>query len=93
MTRNPKAIKACRKPYCELCGSPAYGEPHHIISRGAGGPDHPLNLIQLCGQCHVKAHMGKIARMILLAIISKRYGMAAEQVLDAIYALMRGEAE
>lgn len=45
--RDPQAIKAARKPYCEVDGRPAFGEPHHVVTRGSGGPDHKYNLIQL----------------------------------------------
>jgi len=45
--KDPAAIKAATKPYSELSGKRAYGGPHHVITVGAGGPDHPCNLIQL----------------------------------------------
>lgn len=31
-------------------------ERHHIIPRAAGGPDHPLNLVDLCHECHTRVH-------------------------------------
>lgn len=41
---------------CALCDSTKYIQLHHIISRGAGGSDHPHNLITLCSDCHAAAH-------------------------------------
>lgn len=83
--RNPKAIAAIRKPYCEVCGRPAYGEPHHIITRGAGGPDHPFNLIQLCGSCHYeKVPAGKLSREYLFRIVARREGKTVEEIKDAV---------
>jgi 5-methylcytosine-specific restriction endonuclease McrA len=29
---------------------------HHIIPRGAGGPDELANLVTLCSDCHDEAH-------------------------------------
>lgn len=39
-------------PYCEACGRPVFGLPHHIKTRGAGGTDDPDNLLSLCAECH-----------------------------------------
>lgn len=47
---------------CRICGGKGiqkteYGhtiEVHHIIPKGIGGADHPLNLITLCNICHQK---------------------------------------
>lgn len=41
---------------CALCDSTKYIQLHHIIRRGAGGTDHPHNLITLCADCHALAH-------------------------------------
>lgn len=41
---------------CALCDSTKYIQLHHIIPRGAGGTDHPHNLITLCADCHAAAH-------------------------------------
>ncbi len=29
---------------------------HHLISRGAGGPDEKWNLLSVCQSCHVWIH-------------------------------------
>jgi len=49
-----KEIKQYMKdhPNCEACGNSAYGLPHHIKTRGAGGDDGPENLLRLCWSCH-----------------------------------------
>jgi len=39
---------------CELCGQPA--DTHHIVSRGAGGPDVPWNTLRLCWYHHGQFH-------------------------------------
>ena len=41
-----------KHPFCEACGKPAHGIPHHIRTRGAGGRDNPENLLRLCWKCH-----------------------------------------
>jgi hypothetical protein len=83
---DPAAIEAAKKPYCERCGAPAFGEPHHVVSQGSGGPDQKLNLIQLC-TCHDKAHRGLISKDELFSIIAKRERMTPEEVKDAVYAM------
>lgn len=85
--RSRATIRAMRKPYCEVCGRPAFGEPHHIRSRGAGGEDIPANLIQLCVHCHYgrkhsRAEAGFDGR--LIAIVAAREGLTPEQVRRAI---------
>lgn len=90
--RDPKAIKAARKPFCENCGGPAYGEPHHIIPRSCGGADHRLNLVQLCFKEHYGAvATGELKPEQLFAIIAKREGMAVEDVIREVNR-MRGKA-
>ena len=76
-TKNPMrhqaVIDECRRPTCEICGKPCCGEPHHIISRGAGGADIPENLIQLCGNCHRDVHSGRLDEDRLLWAVAHRY--------------------
>jgi len=40
-------------PICEACGAWVYPkkQPHHIVTRGAGGKDVPDNLLRLCHSC------------------------------------------
>lgn len=35
---------------CEICGRP--GDKHHIVHKGEGGMDFPLNVIYLCPRHH-----------------------------------------
>ena len=42
--------------FCEMCGKPASKTPHHLRTRGAGGPDTPDNLMSLCPICHTRIH-------------------------------------
>lgn len=68
--RDPKAVKAARKPYCEYCGR--YGPVivhHYNRTRGAGGDDIYTedgsgddNLISLCPECERKAHNAQISK-------------------------------
>lgn len=53
---------------CEGCGGPApfvaldgrpYLEPHHILRRADGGPDHPRWVAAVCPNCHRRVHSGK----------------------------------
>jgi hypothetical protein len=83
-TTNLLAIKEVRTTTCEFCGEPAYGEPHHIRTRGAGGPDIKENLIQLCGRCHVEAQEHKIKPHELIQIVAQRENTTPEQVYRAI---------
>lgn len=41
-------------------------------ANGAGGDDAENNLIELCGNCHVKAHSGEISKQELLKIVKNR---------------------
>lgn len=74
-----KVIKACRKEYCEVCGMQANIEPHHIYTVGAGGGDIKENLIQLCTDCHIKAH-ANYSREELLKIVAWREESTVEQI-------------
>jgi ribosome-binding protein aMBF1 (putative translation factor) len=67
-----KAIESVRKLYCEFCGRPAYGKPHHIKTVGSGGDDVPGNMIQLCTDDHTKAHTGQINKGTLREIVRRR---------------------
>lgn len=91
--KDPAAIKAATKPYSELSGKRAYGGPHHVITVGAGGPDHTYNLIQLTTEEHTKAHTGEIKRDLLLEIIAEREGVTVEQIKSALLKIMRGVTE
>lgn len=75
-----KEINAVRKNYCEYCGGPARGWPHHIKTRGAGGKDVRRNLIQLCDHCHELAQQYKIPRLELVTIVAHREGVPVEEI-------------
>lgn len=76
-------LKAARRDRCEYCGGPACGEPHHIRPRSLGGPDIPENLIQLCGECHLKADDYLITPLMLMRIVARREGRTLEEVMEA----------
>ena len=70
--KNKKLIDS-KKHNCEYCGKKnCYTNTHHIRSKGAGGDDTENNLIELCGDCHVKAHSGAISKEELLKIVKRR---------------------
>jgi hypothetical protein len=84
-----KAIARCReKGFCQICGHPG-DDVHHIVSRGAGGPDHIYNLIYLCRQCHKEIHDGKLERHWIFCFVSMREGKSIDE--NTIYEIMRGE--
>ena len=85
--KDKKAVKRCRKTRCEVCGGIASGDPHHIYSQGAGGPDIPENLIQLCFRCHYEeVPSGKLSRQELLEIVARREGKTVDEVESIIRA-------
>ena len=58
---------------CSVCFSTGPTEVHHIIPVSLGGPDSLSNLIELCLDCHAKAHYHrKIWRQRALEGIQKR---------------------
>ena len=58
---------------CEYCGKKScWTNSHHVKSKGSGGDDTKENLIELCGNCHVKVHIGEINKKELLKIIKDR---------------------
>lgn len=88
--KDSKAIEQARKPYSEISGKPVYGAaPHHVISVGAGGPDHRFNLIQTTDVEHIDIHKGLISRDFLFALIAVRENVTVEY-LKAEINRMRG---
>lgn len=78
--RDRKAIQSVHGNICERCGKWTTIEPHHIFTRGAGGRDIRINLVQLCTDCHIAAHDGGIQRDELLAIVARRECMSVDDV-------------
>ena len=88
--KDPKAIEAVRKPYSEISGKPTYGAaPHHVITVGSGGPDHPFNLIQTTGNEHVDCHSGKYSKDYLFGIIAEREGLTVEYIKHEVNRMRR----
>lgn len=84
-------LNLMRKSFCELCGSPASGWPHHIKTRGAGGKETRDNLIQLCGKCHDLAQQYKIPRRTLVEIVAKREGLTVEEIYEKYHWSLEGK--
>jgi hypothetical protein len=102
MKRNQTILDMFRHAHnCEWCGrqTPEGCDPAHIISRGAGGPDHPLNLIALCRgwhegdftSCHVRTHQGlEPTASQLFQIVAMREGWkCGEDVRLAVWKMIR----
>ena len=86
---------APRKGYtrCEWCGMDINikdhkQDPHHLIPVSAGGPDHELNLMMLCGPraewgCHFEAQNGKIS----LVNLADRHAILFPEIRDGVHLL------
>ena len=77
--KDPETIQACRKEHCEICPKRANIEPHHIFTVGSGGGDIKENLIQLCTECHIKAHAKGADKMALLAVVAWREDITVDE--------------
>ena len=87
--RSQRTIDKNRKALCEVCGRPAYGEPHHIIPRSLGGPDHKYNLIALCWDCHyVEVANGRLTKEQLFPIVAEREKVSEEMLRRKVAFLM-----
>lgn len=92
--KDKKSVKATKKDYCEYvdevtgirCGKRCYREPHHVESVGSGGPDIEENQIQLCDECHTKAHTAcrGYSKKWLYTIISRRMMKSLEEIINAV---------
>ena len=83
--KDPVAIEAARKPRSEISGEPTYrSAPHHIISVGSGGPDHPFNLLQTTALEHIQIHSGLYSRDELFQIVAEREGLTVEFVMSEV---------
>jgi hypothetical protein len=51
-------MKYCTDEACTVCGAHTEGgnDLHHVKTRGAGGTDHPWNLMPLCNLHHRELH-------------------------------------
>ena len=78
--KSKSTIEKTRKKSCEVCGSAQGCENHHVISRGAGGPDIPENLITLCKIEHTMAHNGQIPKDDLWDAIAEREGKPVDEI-------------
>ena len=83
---DPAAVEMVKNQWCEVCGKSTYSaDPHHVVSRGAGGPDSVLNLISLCGFCHYgRVAEGKYSKDFLFGIIAEREGVTVEYIKSEI---------
>ena len=90
--RSQSTIDKSRKPLCEVCGSPAHGEPHHIVPRSLLGSDVKENLIQLCHRCHyVDVANGTLTKEQLFPIVAKREKVPADELRRKLASLMNRE--
>lgn len=79
--------------HCEMCGHLRMVDmkldPHHLISRGAGGPDITENLLGVCRFCHNRMHNGTIPNRAVLCVIACRLGKTPEEVQQRVWEVMR----
>ena len=52
---NKQLLAQAKRSRCVACGRVG-SDPHHIQSRGAGGPDASYNILYLCRQHHTEVH-------------------------------------
>lgn len=45
-------IFARQRQRCAFCGRARQLDPHHVLKRSRGGPDHEDNIVGLCRVCH-----------------------------------------
>ena len=53
---------------CQICGSGALLQVHHIIPLAGGGSNHTSNLITLCRSCHQAVQYGDIEKAVLVCV-------------------------
>lgn len=49
-------LEIIRRMPCCVCGANPPSDPHHIVSKGAGGSDDLSNLVSLCRRDHSRCH-------------------------------------
>ena len=79
---------------CEVCGRAmprgVRAEPHHaVLSRGAGGPDIPENIIACDRECHRAIEAGVIPKHAILALIACRHGLTIDELQQRVWRLAR----
>ena len=85
--RDSAFMRQFRKEHdcCEICGAKHHLEIAHIISKGAGGPDMPENVLMLDGPaalqkgCHGKNHLGLLTQEELFEYAGRRLGISGEE--------------
>jgi hypothetical protein len=93
---NPKLVaEFTGLPRCEYCDARCHDgtHAHHVVSRGAGGPDLAINLIALGGpsdcNCHGLYHSGHILQCDLLAVVAAREGTTQDAIRAEIDRMRR----
>jgi len=61
--KNKTILDKVKEMNCCICGSMPPSDPHHILSRGSGGPDTLKNLAPLCRQHHTEWHQIGLNKM------------------------------
>lgn len=76
-------VLARAKGVCEGCEKPApfrtskgpYLECHHLHRLADGGPDHPVNVIALCPNCHRETHLSVNSKLLNEKLKEKVWGI------------------
>lgn len=77
---------------CPLCGKPRQ-HYHHIVERSKGSFDRPDNIVQLCADCHRKAHTDRQAQKQIMKIGKKKRWSALSVLNQAIPHICGGLAD
>lgn len=83
--QDTKALEDCKLKPCLITDCTAKADPHHIVSRKAGGHDLEWNLMPLCRKHHTEVH--KIG----LVTFSKKYNEIEKWLLSNDWQLMMGK--
>jgi 5-methylcytosine-specific restriction endonuclease McrA len=83
--QDTKALEDCKLKPCLITDCPAKADPHHIVSRKAGGHDLEHNLMPLCRGHHTEVH--KIG----LVTFSDKYEVVKEFLIGHGLELMMGK--
>lgn len=60
MKNGHKKLKSSGKKRCEICNNQEILVTHHINGRKIPKPNHKSNLVDICSNCHMEVHYGKI---------------------------------
>ncbi len=89
---NPKALDFARGPgTCDWCRKAVKNRnPHHVFSRGSGGPDLRCNIAAICEtfsgglNCHQLVHSGEIDDIDILVMVAQRENCMQDDIRQLV---------